>query len=175
MVTAMNTITQQPELTAKELDLLKLEPDEHVITWYQSKYGVLILLYFAMGVILASCLIIGVAVLITGDKEPVTALTGLLGTLGGMVGSFAQLNNSRVYVTNKMLIFREGNKLSGVQLADVTAIRRGQGLHTWSLAIQTRHSTKSAGKLSVRHPDKVARELAGIIEAQTQHDSEGTN
>jgi len=160
------------ELTAKELELLKLEPDEHVIAWYHSKYISLILLYVAMGVIFASCVLVGVVALIKGDKDVATALTGLLGSLGGMITSYAQLKNSRVYVTNKMLIFREGKKLSGVKLADVTGIRRGQGVHKSVLAIQTKHSSKPAGKLSVRNPEEVARELAGIIEQQTEHAAE---
>jgi hypothetical protein len=139
---------------------LKLEQGETLLASYPGKQLAERVIYATLAAV-GQCCVVAVVTLAAGKAG--RDLTGILTSIGGsgsgLVFTLGQLRSTRLHVTDKMLVFAEGRKAAGVPLADVSAIKRGDGSR-WTIGVYVQRRPTPVGKITVLNTERVAAELA---------------
>jgi len=161
----ITTIQQQSANSASSATALQppawlmLEKGEALLASYPGKQIGEVVIYATLAV-LSLCCIVALLMLAVGQagKDIAGILTSVGGGASGMVISLGKLKKTLLHVTSKMLIFAEGKKAAGVPLADVAALKPGDGSR-WTIGIYVKGQAKPIGKITVLNTDRVTAEL----------------
>lgn len=142
---------------------LELEPGERYLKSYPTMQ-VLIAALIGILVILGLAGVVMLVAVALGEKEGLSGLLTILGSISGVAISLGQFSGYRLHVTSKMLVFGLPPKgVQGLPLAQITRIGRGRGLAKCTISIYGPRQDKPATVLYVLKADEVLAELTAYI------------